>query len=165
MKTRWLRIAAYNIKRSSYGRKKTQKVEGKNMNTVEGNDSGQFEASRVFDILQKLLQIRLHPGAMICSTLLIFHWQETWNVVSVCVTPTHVSPTLQSFFPTALMNLPPHFKQELFPYSDEKKCFNCFRISMRINLVIDNKCDTCARFVRERRNPAANKQAEVLHRG
>lgn len=52
---------------------KDTKVGEKTINIVEGNDRGQFEVSWVFDILQKLLQIRLYPAAMICSTLLIFN--------------------------------------------------------------------------------------------
>lgn len=145
MKTRWLRIAAYYIKRSSYGRKDTKSGGKKSRNIVEGNDSGQFEASRVFDILQKLLQIRLHPRGMICSTLLIFHWQETWNVVSVCY-----SHTCEPYSTIILRYKPPSALQNsIFPYSNEKRCFNCFRISRRVKLMIDNNVKR-ARFVTER---------------
>lgn len=54
MKTRWVRIAVYNIKLSLYERKrhKSLKKEKKSVYFVEGNDRGQFEVSWVFDILQ-----------------------------------------------------------------------------------------------------------------
>lgn len=54
MKTRWVRIAVYNIKLSLYERKrhKSLKKGKKSVYIVEGNDRGQFEVSWVFDILQ-----------------------------------------------------------------------------------------------------------------
>lgn len=54
MKTRWVRIAVYNIKLSLYERKghKSLKKKKKSVYIVEGNDRGQFEVSWVFDILQ-----------------------------------------------------------------------------------------------------------------